>query len=68
MQKRLPPKAWLIPSGRSPGLEKLKMKEGAGGLRQIVETIDVIGAHASADVVAIVGHEPHLSMLVTGLM
>ncbi len=90
---------------------KRKMKEGAAGLREIVETLDVIGAspllraqqtaeivakaygdlsvetvealspgsdpaglihwlgeNASAEVVAIVGHEPHLGMLVTWLM
>ena len=90
---------------------KRKMKEVAAGLREIVETVDVIGAspllraqqtaeivakaygdvpvltvqalspgsepsdlvewvgqHASAEVVAIVGHEPHLGMLVTWLM
>lgn len=90
---------------------KRKMKEGAAGLREIVETLDVIGAspllraqqtaeilakayddlpvdtvkalspgsdpsdvvewlneHASAEVVAIVGHEPHLPSLVTWLM
>ena len=89
---------------------KRKMKEVAAGLREIVETLDVIGAspllraqqtaeivakaygdlpvstvralspgsdpsglvdwlgqHASAEVVAIVGHEPHLGMLVTWL-
>ncbi len=90
---------------------KRKMKGVAAGLREIVETLDVIGAspllraqqtaeivakaygdlavstvqalspgsdpsglvdwlaeHASAEVVAIVGHEPHLGMLVTWLM
>jgi phosphohistidine phosphatase len=90
---------------------KRKMKEGAAGLLEIVETLDVIGAsplvraqetaeivakaygdltvstvkalspgsdpsdllawleeNDSADVVAIVGHEPHLGMLVTWLM
>lgn len=90
---------------------KRKMKDVAAGLREIVETIDVIGAspllraqptaeivakaygdlpvstvralspgsepsdlvdwlgeHTSANVVAIVGHEPHLGMLVTWLM
>ena len=90
---------------------KRKMKEVAVGLREIVETIDVIcasplvraqqtaeivakayddvpvstvealspgsdpsdlvawlGKHASAGVVAIVGHEPHLGMLVTWFM
>ncbi|HWL40157.1 MAG TPA: phosphohistidine phosphatase SixA [Gemmatimonadaceae bacterium] len=88
-----------------------KMREGAAGLVEIVETLDVIAAspllraqqtakivakaygdvsidtvqelspgtdpadlvdwlskHASADVVAVVGHEPHLGMLVTLLM
>lgn len=87
------------------------MKEVVAGLREIVETLDVIGAsplvraqqtaeivrkayddipvntvealspgsdpsalvewlgeHASAAVVAVVGHEPHLGMLVTWLM
>ena len=90
---------------------KRKMKEVAAGLREIVETLDVIGAsplaraqqtaeivakayddltvstvealspgsdpsdlvdwlkkHHSAEVVAVVGHEPHLGMLVTWLM
>jgi len=90
---------------------KRKMKEVAAGLREIVDTVDVIaaspllraqqtaeivarayrdlsvstvqalspashpsglvdwlGEHASAEVVAIVGHEPHLGMLVTWLM
>lgn len=90
---------------------KRKMKESAAGLREIIETVDVIaaspllraqqtaeivagvyrdlpvstvqalspasalsgladwlGEHASAKVVAIVGHEPHLGMLVTWFM
>jgi phosphohistidine phosphatase len=90
---------------------KRKMKEVAGGLLEIIETIDVIAAsplvraqqtadilakaygdlsvstvaalspgsdpsdlldwlsgHAAAEVVAIVGHEPHLGMLVTWFM
>lgn len=90
---------------------KRKMKEAAAGLRELVDTIDVIGAsqlvraqqtakivgkaydgvavdtvdalspendvsdlldwlgeHASAEVIAVVGHEPHLGMLVTWLM
>ena len=90
---------------------KRKMKEVAAGLREIVETLDVIGAspllraqqtaeilakvyddlpvltvqalspgsepsalvdwlaqHDSAKVVAVVGHEPHLGMLVTWFM
>ena len=88
-----------------------KMEDVAAGLRQIVDTIDVLGAspllraqqtaeivaraygdlpvittkalvpesepsalvrwlepHAAAEVVAIVGHEPHLGILVTWLM
>lgn len=90
---------------------KRKMREVAAGLREIVETVDLLAAsplvraqqtakivarayddmavntvealspgsspaslvdwldgHASADVVAVVGHEPHLGMLVTWLM
>lgn len=88
-----------------------KMKEAAAGLREIVDTVDVLAAsplvraqqtaeivakayddmavttvealspgshpsrivdwleeHALAEVVAVVGHEPHLGMLVTWLM
>ena len=90
---------------------KRKMKEVAAGLRENLQTLDVLGAspllraqqtaeivakaygdlsvstvqalspgsnpsglvdwlgeHASAEVVAVVGHEPHLGMLVTWLM
>jgi phosphohistidine phosphatase len=90
---------------------KRKMREAAAGLRELVETVDVIGTsplvrarqtaeivakaygdlaietvealspgsdpaalihwlgeNASAEVVALVGHEPHLGMLVTWLM
>lgn len=90
---------------------KRKMREVAAGLREIVETVDLLAAsplvraqqtakivarayddmavntvealspesspaslvawldgHASANVVAVVGHEPHLGMLVTWLM
>jgi len=90
---------------------KRKMKEGAEGLRELVDTIDIIGAsplvraqqtaeivgeaydelpidtvdalspgsnpaalldwigkHTSAQVIAVVGHEPHLGVLVTWLM
>jgi phosphohistidine phosphatase len=32
------------------------------------DLIDWLGKHASAEVVAVVGHEPHLGMLVTWLM
>jgi len=90
---------------------KRKMKEAAAGLRELVDSIDIIaasplvraqqtakivagtygdlavatvdalspgsdpsdllewiGEHASAEVIAVVGHEPHLGMLVTWLM
>lgn len=90
---------------------KRKMKEAAAGLREIVDSVEVLaasslvraqqtaeivakayddvpvstvealspesdpadlvdwlGKHASAEVVAVVGHEPHLGMLVTWLM
>ena len=90
---------------------KRKMKEAAAGLRELVDTIDVIGSsqlvraqqtakivaktyggvavdtvdalspesdpsdlldwlgeHASAEVIAVVGHEPHLGILVSWLM